>query len=100
MTNDQIMALADIQRMSIAGRDQTGRSIVHDVTAFPDGGLFSNVRVLGANVQPLHSTFIGIHEDGREYGQHDDPDAPRTLSEQRLALAKWIAANRMQEDAA
>ncbi|OBX36945.1 hypothetical protein A8U91_01293 [Halomonas elongata] len=96
MTNAQIMALTDIQRMALAAHEQTGRQIRHEIETFADGGTWSVVGIYGADNTSLYYSRVSIEADGSEMPEPGNPESPSTLSEQRLALAEWIAANRKE----
>lgn len=96
MTNDQIQTLADIQRMAIAAHEQTGRQIRHEVETFADGGTWSVVGIYSVDDTHLYYSRVSIEADGTEMPKPGDPSSPCTLSEQRMALAEWIAANRKE----
>lgn len=85
--------LAEILLLAVNGSEQTGKRICHDVTAWGDGALWSQVRVL--ECEDPHDTAVVVEIDGEESPLLSTGQVT-TLSAQREALAHWIAANQQE----
>jgi len=97
MTEQQIELLAELQRLAMACSTQTGTRAYHSVQGWPDCGVWSEVRIIrDAGDPPRLDTVVEITADGIEMCVMTTPTI-ETLSEQRDALAEWIAANRKEE---
>ncbi len=100
MTPAQTEMLAEIQRLALAGAEQTDTRMWHQVRADQGRYACSDVRVMDRRtLRDLHRTTVMIDRDG-----YDEPAGIEkeecTLAQQRDELARWIAANRRREDAA
>lgn len=87
--------LAEILLLAVYGSEQTGKRICHDVTAWGDGSLWSQVRVFEDGQISDHDIAVVVDADG-EQSPLFSTGKVATLSEQREALANWIAANKQE----
>ena len=97
MTEQQIELLAELQRLAMACSTQTGVRVYHSVEAWPEGGVWSEVRIIRDGGNPPHlDTIVEITAGGIER-RVITTHTIETLSQQRDALADWIAANRKEK---
>src|SRR5690625_4571457 len=99
MTEQQIELLAELQRLAMACSTQTGVRVYHSIEAWPEGGVWSEVRIIRDGGKPPHlDTVVEITAAGIER-RVITTHTIETLSQQRDALADWIAANRKEKAA-
>lgn len=90
MTEQQIELLADIQRLVFSGPGQTGCAMNHSYTIHPNGMVTSSVQVMSTDFKS--SEYIS-----KAVANQVAVEDAVSLTEQRDALADWIAENRKEE---
>jgi len=96
MTDAQTSLLAQIQALTLAGSEQTGTRMYHEVQPWGTGTIWSTVRIIDQHCNAIASTQV-VLRDGDDSVPHFDRQTDRcTLTEQRDQLVDWIAANRKE----
>ncbi|MDR5867966.1 hypothetical protein [Halomonas koreensis] len=96
-SNEQLALLQELQLTALAVRDQAGLRAYHEAQAWADGATWSSARVLDADDRVVFTSTVCIGPDGRETVAAGKIES---LAEQRDQLAAFIAANRVNKEAA
>ncbi|MEA3250178.1 MAG: hypothetical protein U9Q35_01140 [Pseudomonadota bacterium] len=99
MTDQQMVLLAEIQRLALEASRKTGRRVYHEVQGWGNGQVWSVVRALGACSKSVHQSDINIAPSGYESGLMSDSSV-HTLAEQHDALEAWMSEIQQRQEVA